>query len=337
MKKRLIKILIVMVVIGLLLFISFGKEKTNNFVDNKNNISYQHSQSNSNDDDNNDIDNKDNIDDDKYEIEPNRVAKSDDEIDRTVEIGENNNKPNETQIDINYDKGSKVTISNEIDKSMDNNINKKVPILCYHAVSNEIDGIYELFVSPEEFDQQMKFLKDNNYSVIRLEEYEDAINYDKPVILTFDDGYRDNYTNAYKILKKYNYPATIFIIAGAIGNEKYLTKEQMIEMSDLVSFQSHTVTHPNLDEIDLKSIEKEYEESNKIIKNITNNQVIAIAYPVSRYNQQVLEITKKYYRYGFILDGGLHTFGMTPLTISRIYMYRDMGINKLKTKMGVNY
>ena len=123
----------------------------------------------------------------------------------------------------------------------------KVLVLNYHMVNSMF---ISLAIEPEDFDWQMKYLVDHGYHTITPDE---LYNYlegtgtlpDRPVLITFDDGYVDNYTHAYPILKKYNLKATIFVVTGFLSKRKgYLTWDQLREMEkNGITIESHTVTH----------------------------------------------------------------------------------------------
>lgn len=133
---------------------------------------------------------------------------------------------------------------------------KRVPIITYHSLVTNPSSNSE--ISPETFEKQIKALKENGYTSVN---FEDLINYvykgielpEKPVCITFDDGYLNNYEIAYPILKKYNMKATIFVIGVSVGSltnykdtnypiTPHFTYEQAKEMVDsgLISIQSHT-------------------------------------------------------------------------------------------------
>ena len=123
-----------------------------------------------------------------------------------------------------------------------------VPIFMYHAVGNDCWGEESLFVKPEELEKQLQYLSENGYETIFFEDLAHIEQYEKPVMLTFDDGYDDNSTNLLPLLQKYGMKATIFLIAGDVGKRHKLTREQISELvqSGLVSIQSHGWSHRNM-------------------------------------------------------------------------------------------
>lgn len=89
-------------------------------------------------------------------------------------------------------------------------IGRQVPVLMYHAVGDDCWGEEHLFVRPAELEQQLQYLSENGYETIFFEDLAHLERYEKPVILTFDDGYDDNYTLLLPLLQKYHMKATIF-------------------------------------------------------------------------------------------------------------------------------
>lgn len=129
-----------------------------------------------------------------------------------------------------------------------------VNVLMYHHVQEEKlakkQGQAGLSVSPEWFDKHMAYLRDKQYNVIKIEDLDGFINGkkklpEKSVVITLDDAYEDNYLVAYPILKKYNFPATIFTPTGLVNVLDYLNWSEVSEMnnSGLIYFGNHTWSH----------------------------------------------------------------------------------------------
>ena len=200
-----------------------------------------------------------------------------------------------------------------------------VPVLMYHAVSDYMWGINELFVSPSEMEKQLAHLVENGYDPIWFEDLAHAEDYNKPVILTFDDGYDDNYTELYPLLQKYQVKATIFVIGNAMGTSHKMTQEQVKELSDsgLVSIQSHGYTHNNMDAMGEEELEFELGETWRVLTRVTGKIPSVLCYPSGKYNSTTLEIAKTYYNFGLKMNGNLYnTSEDDPYLVSRYYVSR---------------
>jgi len=124
-----------------------------------------------------------------------------------------------------------------------------VPIAMYHSVNPVMrQEVKRLIISPETFERQMRFLKSHHYNVLPLNSVATLIKEkkkipSKTIAITFDDGYKDNYIYAFPILKKYNLPATIFIITDEVGRGDRLSWDEIKTMQDsgIITFGSHTL------------------------------------------------------------------------------------------------
>ena len=210
-----------------------------------------------------------------------------------------------------------------------------VPVLMYHAVSDTLWGVPELFVSPSQLDKQLQAMLDAGYTPITFEDLDHVAEIQKPVLMTFDDGYDDNYSQLFPLLKKYNVKATIFVIAGKVGMQYYLTKEQIREMSDsgLVSIQSHTMTHGNLDEMYENELHKEHRDSLYALARMTGKQPFVLCYPSGRSTGTSREITAQYYEYGLFMGGPCYVTGEAPYRIYRIYVPRYLTVDELLSRL----
>jgi peptidoglycan/xylan/chitin deacetylase (PgdA/CDA1 family) len=180
---------------------------------------------------------------------------------------------------------------------------RKIPILIYHSIDEfKGYGSKELYVTPENFEKQMIFLKDHGYSLLTFDQWQDIHKVNKPIFITFDDGYKNN-LNAFRIFQKlknetFQPTGTIFVISDYIDQSSRLTKSDLKMMADsgIISIQSHTATHPDLTKI--KNYQNELKASKEKIQKITGKPVIALAYPYGNFNTKVVAETKKYYSFG---------------------------------------
>ncbi len=176
-------------------------------------------------------------------------------------------------------------------------------ILMYHSVGEPVAASENLNMDMFIFEKQMKFLHDRGYNVISLSDLADILKGrkrlpPKTVVLTFDDGYENNYTLVFPVLKKYNFPATIFVITDLAGREKefyghvykFLDRRMIKDMSDsgLVSIGSHTLNHVLLTNIkDESALRAEIFRSKAILENMTKRPVELFSYPSGVYDRHI--------------------------------------------------
>ena len=187
----------------------------------------------------------------------------------------------------------------------------KIPILIYHSIAEfKGHGSKDLYVTPEEFEKQMLYLREHGFTPLTFEEWEEAGKVPKPIFLTFDDGYKNN-LNAFAVFQKvktenFAPKGTFFVISDFIGRPNRLSENDLKELSatGMVSVQSHTASHPDLTKE--ANLEGELTASKERIGTITGKQVIALAYPYGAFNQKVITETKEYYQFGLTTTPGYY-------------------------------
>ena len=176
---------------------------------------------------------------------------------------------------------------------------KTFRILIYHSIHPS----YPLSIRPANFERQMKYLADNKFRVISLDRLQDFLDAEEKgnfIILSFDDGYADNFDYAFPILKDFNLPAIIFLATRFINQDKFddyyqnarfypglrfLNWKQIdLMLSHGISFGSHTHSHIDLDNASSEEIEKEIITSKEIIEEKIGKAVHFFAYPFGQLN-----------------------------------------------------
>ncbi len=169
---------------------------------------------------------------------------------------------------------------------------KEIRILTYHRVNPDtrLPDVH-ISVSPKAFKQQMAWLHQNKWRVISLREAINQISKrniraEKQVVITFDDGFRDNFEFAFPVLWHYKFPATIYLISSkCTKHSDYLDYYQIqIMQQHQISFGAHTVTHPNLAEIQEHQAWEEIIKSKTELEGILGKPVSSFAYPSGRFN-----------------------------------------------------
>ena len=196
-------------------------------------------------------------------------------------------------------------------------------IVLYHRVAEANNDPHRLCVSPENFREQIKFLKEN-FRVVPLVQLVQEVRSkklkNKSMALTFDDGYADNLHNALPILQEYNMPATIFLTAGYVGqykpfywdapegeilNDKAISglgrpmtqdEAKTLSKARIIEIGGHTINHPKLAKIPQNEQIKEISEGKRIIEEIVGFPLLSFAYPFGAkdsFNKTTIELVKK--------------------------------------------
>jgi len=180
----------------------------------------------------------------------------------------------------------------------------RIPILMYHYVSvppPDADKYrLDLSVTPTNFEAQMDYLARKGYSPIRLVDLAEFLTNGQPlpvnpIVITFDDGYADNYQYAFPILKKYKFTATFFVITQAIDDGKtgYMTWDQLEEMAiERMEIGSHSMTHPELKGKPRAFQIGEIVGSKLLIESRLGTPVKTFSYPAGKYDSTTLEVLR---------------------------------------------
>lgn len=207
----------------------------------------------------------------------------------------------------------------------------KLPILMYHAihVMDPSEAANSgLIVDPETFESHLKALKEAGYYTLSpAEAYkaltENVLPENKKVIwLTFDDSLKDFYTQAYPILQKYQMKATNNVITGFVqaGREDILTLDEIKEMKkNGMSFEDHTVNHPDLSVSTADTQNSELQDSKEYLDHNLSQTTTTVAYPSGRYSETTLQLAEKLgYKMGLTTNNGLASLSDGLLSLNRV-------------------
>jgi peptidoglycan/xylan/chitin deacetylase (PgdA/CDA1 family) len=172
----------------------------------------------------------------------------------------------------------------------------RVPILVYHSVAPHHPGQtpaqIQLDVDTGVFRDQMRYLTDHGYKVISLERLVDIIERhasppERAVVITFDDGWANQYHHAFPVLRDFGLKATFFIYTRPIGRDDslYMNWEQVRELQDAgMTIGSHSRTHPQLTTVDASKLRDEVETSRKDLQEHLGTEPDLFAYPYGAWN-----------------------------------------------------
>jgi peptidoglycan/xylan/chitin deacetylase (PgdA/CDA1 family) len=221
-----------------------------------------------------------------------------------------------------------------------------IPILCYHRFGTRSS---QLTVTPATFETQMEYLARNGYHVVPLARLTGFLDGKealprKSVVVTIDDGYRSTYDIAYPILKKYGFPATVFLYSDFVGASDALTWPQMKEMADsgLIDIQPHSKTHANLalrvpEETDAKyreRVRREVDAPIGVIQERLGIRSTAYAFPYGDVNETVLDQLKRQgVRLAVTVTPGGNGFFAPPQMLRRSMVFGNDSLDVFKAKL----
>jgi peptidoglycan/xylan/chitin deacetylase (PgdA/CDA1 family) len=168
-------------------------------------------------------------------------------------------------------------------------------VLVYHSISSPIEPMEaDADVSPERFERQLQWLS-RRRRVVPLDETLQAPARRSLVAITFDDGYRDNLTVALPLVEKFQLPMTLFVAAGFVGREGYLSKEELREISahPLVTIGAHGLWHRHFNRLSTKDARFELVESRRLLSEITGKTVDLLAWPYGECSEELEQLSEE--------------------------------------------
>ena len=209
-----------------------------------------------------------------------------------------------------------------------------VPIMMYHHVNDKEFEAED--VTPENFRKQMDFLKRHNYNVISLDELVEKINAHQrlpknSVVIAFDDGNFDNFTEAFPILKEFQFPAIFFVSPGFFSNQIFMGWKELKDMqaAKFVSFGSHGMTQAYLPDLPPDKLRYEIFESKRVLEEKLGVKIDYLAYPVGGFNDEIKVMVKQAgYKAAVTTNRGYDRFDTDLYEINRIQeMVHNVGIH----------
>ena len=222
---------------------------------------------------------------------------------------------------------------------------KKIPILMYHSISCIANPKFKQFaVSPTMFDEQMAYLSEHHYTPLTVTQLIQARTQrsgslpERPVVITFDDGFADFLTHALPILQKYHFPATLYIATAFIngtsrwlqregeGDRTMLSWEQVAEVNaNAIECGAHTHTHPQLDTLPVFRAREEIETSKKILEDHLGQEVLSFAYPHGYFSQRVQNMVQAAgFRSACAVKYALSSVNDDPFALARLLAVDEM-------------
>ena len=234
----------------------------------------------------------------------------------------------------------------------------EVPVVMYHRVINnsENEGIYGTYIYENIFRQHMQYLKDNNFDVITFEDlnkigWRNRFQRNKKyIMITFDDGYVDNYNLAFPILKEFGFKATIFLMGESTYNEwdvnaggekkfELMDKFMIKEMQDYgIEFGAHTFNHPKLNKLSEEEIRHQIVDVKKPLEEKIEKEIITFAYPYGILNDHAKKMAREAgYTFTVSTDSGSVCLSDDLYQIRRIAIFPNTNLFSFKRKVAGNY
>ena len=228
----------------------------------------------------------------------------------------------------------------------------QIPIINYHKIESQYDiGITSRH--PGDFLSDMFYLASQNFTTITfLDLYNNSTLPERPIIITFDDGYESVYSFGFPILQKFNYKAVVFIPTDFINKQndwdvqfgtkrfKHLSGQQLKQLNKAgFEIASHGRAHLPFTAMDESDLKLELQSSKQQLESLTGNPVVSICYPFGRFNTEVIQTAKNAgYKYGMAsLYFRSCEKNYIPYALRRFNIYRFDGLSAFKHKLSLNY
>lgn len=236
----------------------------------------------------------------------------------------------------------------------------EIPVIMYHRVIRDKSegGVHGIYVTESQFEKHLKYLKQKGFETITFKDllnnkYKDRFNREKKqIILTFDDGYTDNYNYAFPLLKKYGFKCVIYLLSHLSYNkwdvEVKENPEHKFELMDMsmikemeeygIEFGGHTKTHPKLATLPIEIAQEEILTSKKVLEEKLGHALISFAYPYGNLNEDVKKIVKNSgYNFAVATDSGDISFSEDLFQIRRIGIFSTNNFFTFKRKVSGKY
>lgn len=198
----------------------------------------------------------------------------------------------------------------------------------------------ELEITPDFLEQTIKDYKQKGFRFVSIDEVSVILEKGKVgkpfVSITFDDGYRDNYTNALPILKKEQVPFTVYVTTGFIDNKQSmwwypnerlgLSRDELLNLDaePLCTIGAHTITHPKLENLSVQEQRVEIKQSKQDLESLLGHPVDHFSYPHGSYNENTVGITEEFgFRTALMAWGGVIRRDDNPMLLHRIILKQE--------------
>jgi peptidoglycan/xylan/chitin deacetylase (PgdA/CDA1 family) len=218
----------------------------------------------------------------------------------------------------------------------------EVPVLMYHEIADATITESKLAVAPEVFADHMAYLDDAGFTSITAGELARSLARggaglpERPVVVTFDDGYGDFYDLALPLLKQHGLVATVFQTTGWVGLtdkvKRMLNWRELAEVAECgIEIGAHTYRHPQLDQLPEKAVREELYAPKSALEDKLGTAVPGIAYPFGYSNTMVRRVAREAgYTYGYSVGNALTTTGADTFALPRLTVKRSTSMDSFR-------
>ncbi len=234
---------------------------------------------------------------------------------------------------------------NRIDSAIHPVSSALVPILMYHSVRPIDFKTTNAFVSsltlpPAEFERELIYLKSRGFTSVTMRDLALHLRGEldlpaRPVVLTFDDGFMNDYQYAFPLLKKYGFTGTFFIITGFLGKPEYMRWDQVIDLARSgMEIGSHTITHPDLTTLTPAVRDQQLASSKQTLEQKLGIEITSLSYPGGAYNAAVeAAATRAGYETAVTTHYGANHPAGKPMELSRVRIQGTDQLGSFKWKI----
>ncbi len=237
-------------------------------------------------------------------------------------------------------------------------VKKKIPILMFHSISQYATPKFKPFtVSPVLFARQMAYLHQQAYSPITVTQFIDARTGgatalpERPVVLTFDDGFADFYIEALPVLKRYGFPATLYVATAFVNNTSrwlrregeasrpMLTWDQVAEIAaNGIECGGHSHSHPQLDTIPLSMVQDEIVQCKRLLEHHLGQEVFSFAYPFGYHSTAIKQLVREAgYTSACAVKYEMCSETTDPFALTRLIVRPDTNVDALAALLTARY
>ncbi len=204
--------------------------------------------------------------------------------------------------------------------------NYAVPVMMYHSIGYAPETA-NLILGPESLEEQFQFLTENGYTPIWFEDLWHVEDFEKPVILVFDDGYKTMHSYLLPLAEKYQVKAVVAVVQEftEADNGLHMNEQEVRELdaSGLISLQSHGVSHTNMGELLRDEQDMELRESALWLTRFLKKEPIVFVYPIGGSTPLTQELLVQYYRFGVKMVGETYNTSADPTLVNRYFVERS--------------